>query len=209
MTVEPLPWRLYILGMGEWLKNIRVVAAAAFFIVAMIGCSAEQKQKWADFDPLDFDRSAATEGADEELLTRVTDNPTDDDGDPTWLPHPVDVRVYPTTRFAMADGQVVLETRIELVDAMGDPVKAPGLFGIALEGAQRGDMSPFDQTMYRWQMRVRTLNDQRRHYDPVTQTYLFNLKLRELAAPRQAVTVKATFTTMQGKVLEGEFVIAE
>lgn len=177
-------------------------------LVGAAGCTAEQRQQWEQFDLLHRDAAPAAEGdAAVEPLGRVSDNPADADGEPAWHPQAVAVRVYPTTRFALSEGQVVLEARIELVDAMGDPVKASGLFAVALEGSDPVGLTPQDRTLYRWQISVRTLDDQKRHYDPVTQTYLFNLKLREMAAPREAVVAKASFTTLDGKVLQGQMTV--
>lgn len=194
----------YIHAMAE-LKWILAVGC----LLAAVACTPEQREQWTNMDLLKTKDAGEDEAGLIEASPRVADNLPDDGGDPVWLPTPQSIAVYPSTRFAMVEGNLALEARIELRDEMGDPVKAPGRFDITLEGPQRAGMTPMDRTLYRWQVDVRTLADQRRHYDPVTQTYLFTLKLNELAIPRQTMLVKASFEKRDGRVLKGELAIAE
>lgn len=117
-----------------------------------------------------------------------------------WWPQATAMRVYPSTRFVEAPGEgggggnrrAILEARIELRDEMGDAVKAAGIVGLELFAGAAGDEG-FGRRLYRWDVTMQTLEDQQRHFDSVTRTYLFRL---ELDAPPQAddIMLRATFT---------------
>ena len=72
-----------------------------------------------------------------------------------WRPRPVSIRVYPSTRLVVQDGEAILEARVELSDEMGDPIKAPGEFRLELYSDET------KQQLYAWRVRVLTLDEQR------------------------------------------------
>lgn len=120
-----------------------------------------------------------------------------------WRPEPASLRVYPSTRYAEAATGVVLEARIELRDEMGDAVKAAGRVGLELVAADEA-ASALDRRLYRWDVTMRTLADQRDHFDSVTRTYVFRLELDEAAAEKPAV-LRVTFTrASDGRRLSAE-----
>ena len=131
-------------------------------------------------------------------------------GDPTQQPHtnptggdywrikPAQMRVYPSTRFVVNEGQVVLEARIELFDEMGDSVKGVGHFHLELHTAGEKKAS---KRLYTWDVSARTLAEQRRYYESITRAYLFPLKLHSDKAPDREVSIEVIFTTPRGRRL--------
>lgn len=111
-----------------------------------------------------------------------------------WRPLPVQVRVHPATRFAMHNGEPVLEARIELLDAMLDSVKGSGTFRLELLDAA-GPTSPRGgQQLYIWDLSLMTLDDQQLHYDPVTRAYYFPLRLDNFAVAERPTLLRVTVT---------------
>ena len=117
-----------------------------------------------------------------------------DVGEGVWRIHPVRMRVYPSTRLVVEDGDPVLEARIEFTDAAGDPTKAVGdlrfeLHSLAATSQTRrqGDL------LYRWQVSMRTLQDNHLYYDPITRAYLYRLRMDEALAVGQPLLLNVTF----------------
>jgi len=121
-----------------------------------------------------------------------------------WWPAPVRMRVYPASRFAGNDGYVVLEARIELVDAMDDSVKVAGRFRFELIDDERDGASRIDRRLYSWDVPLLTLEHQRQHYDSVTRTYLFRLRMDEQLVPRKATKLLVTYMPPTGSNLSAE-----
>ncbi len=115
-------------------------------------------------------------------------------GDSTsWSPQVSSLRVYPSTRFVREQGGNVLNARIELLDQMGDSMKASGtarfdLFASDESGAALG------QRLYHWDVALHTLEDQRLHFDEVTRAYLFRLQLDDQATVTRPTMLRVTFT---------------
>jgi hypothetical protein len=120
----------------------------------------------------------------------------DDSGSEVWSPQPVQMRVYPSSRFAAApDGSPVLEARIELLDSMGDSTKAAGEYRVELlRSAEEG----MGERLYAWDVLVQNQAQQARHYDKVTRTYLFRLKLDDAGPPQHPTSIRVTFTPLSG-----------
>ncbi len=121
-----------------------------------------------------------------------------------WWPVPVRMRVYPASRFAGGDGYIVLEARIEMVDAMDDSVKAAGRFRFELIDAERDGGSRIDRRLYSWDVPLLTLEHQRHHYDSVTRTYLFRLRMDEQLVPRKSMKLLVTYMPPTGSNLTAE-----
>jgi hypothetical protein len=125
-----------------------------------------------------------------------------------WWPTPVRMRVYPASRFAGGDGYIVLEARIELLDAMDDAVKAPGRFRFELIDAERESTSHIDRRLYSWDVPLLSLDHQRQHYDSVTRTYLFRLRMDEQLVPHKAMKLLVTYMPPTGANLSAEQIMA-
>ncbi|MFP4144568.1 MAG: hypothetical protein ACOCTI_07510 [Phycisphaeraceae bacterium] len=110
-----------------------------------------------------------------------------------WQPRPVAMRIYPSTRFASEEGQHLLEARLEFSDEMGDSIKAAGRLSFGLYAAAPAG-GALGRELYRWQVDLLTLEDQQQHFDPVTRTYLFRLKLDRPIATTQPTTLRVSFT---------------
>ena len=138
-----------------------------------------------------------------EIFTRPTPQPG------AWLPAPVRIRVYPASRFATDPDSktVVLDARIELFDEMADSVKGAGQFHFELLNNPRRESTALERRLYSWDVPMLTLEQQRKAYDKVTQTYLFRLKMDDLFFPTKDTTLKATFTPSGGQPLRDEVVM--
>lgn len=125
-----------------------------------------------------------------------------------WQPRPVRLRVYPATRFVQVDGSSRLDARIELMDQMDDSVKGAGQFRVELYpragNRDRDDAAP----LYVWQVAVRTLDAQRQFYDPITQSYRFQLAIDDPNHSRQDMLLRAILYTSDGRRLQNEAVVA-
>lgn len=117
-----------------------------------------------------------------------------------WQPTPVAVRVYPSTRFVREADMVLLELRLELLDEMGDPVKASGLVQVAL-ATGNGQASVNSQVLFRWDIDLSTIEDQKQFYDGVTRTYLFRLRVQRQEVASRPTVVRVSFSTDQSQRL--------
>ena len=126
-----------------------------------------------------------------------------------WVPRPVALRIYPATRFVVEDEVATLDARVELFDAMGDATKASGLARFELfDGPSSGNpVSGGPGLLYRWDIVLTTLGDQRTYFDPVTATYAFPLKIDSLDAIKDAVYLRATLNLAEGQRLNDEQVV--
>ncbi len=125
-------------------------------------------------------------------------------GQAHWKIEPIDMRVYPSTRFVRGPEQGVLEVRIELFDEMGDSVKAVGRIHIELYATRRRDRPSLDRRLYAWEASLLTLEKQLRYYDPITRTYMFPLSLDSLSVARDATMLRVTFVLPDGRRLEAQ-----
>lgn len=114
-----------------------------------------------------------------------------------WQPGPVALRIFPSTRYVQEQGQPLLEARIELLDAMGDSIKAAGQMQLELFASDPAGLT-LGRRLYLWNAAVLTLEDQREHYDPITRTYLFRLELDDLAVTQRPTVLRATFVPAAG-----------
>lgn len=124
-----------------------------------------------------------------------------------WRPEPVTMRVFPSTRFVKDGEQVALEARIELLDEMNDSIKWAGQFRLELYETGRASGPALGQRLYGWNADVITIEHQRQHYDPITRTYLFRLKLDDPAAPLHETVLRVAMTRPNGTRLETQAVL--
>ena len=117
-----------------------------------------------------------------------------------WRPEPVQMRVYPSTRFVRRDGATVLEARVELFDQMADSVKSSGHFYFELYQTNTKDGAP--KRVHTWHVTVQALEHQRMFYEPITRAYLFPLELRDAWSSRRTAKLRVLFTPRQGTRLE-------
>lgn len=126
-----------------------------------------------------------------------------EDGD-QWRPHVVDMRVYPSSKFARVDQQLIVEARVELLDQMGDSIKSSGVAQFQLNTTGYVSGSSESRSLYKWDITLDSLEDQRTYYDPITRAYLFRLKLDQHAAPQVPTSLQVVFTLPNGQRLSAQ-----
>ena len=119
-----------------------------------------------------------------------------------WEPKPTALRIYPSTRFTTRENEEVLDARVELFDQMGDSVKGSGHFTFELVedagAAGRGTQ------LYVWDAEVYTLEAQRKFYDPISQGYLFRLKMDDNEIAKRGAILRVTFLPIDGERLDAQ-----
>lgn len=125
----------------------------------------------------------------------------------SWRPSPETIRVYPSSKFARVEEQLIIEARVELIDEMGDPTKSSGvvLFQLKTTGNASGRSEP--KQLYKWDIRLMTLEDHQLAYDPITQAYLFRLKCDQKNVPTVPTTLHVTFVRPQGQRLDAQAIL--
>lgn len=124
-----------------------------------------------------------------------------------WSTRPTRMRVYPTTRFSQEGGHSILEAHIELFDEMGDSVKGVGRFRMELLTRARGSDQSMGDRLYTWDVDMLTLADQQRHWDPITRTYWFRLKLDDLPSTERGTLFHVQFLLPDGGRLDTRSVL--
>lgn len=125
----------------------------------------------------------------------------------SWRPSPVEIRVYPSSKFARVEDQLIIEARVELIDEMGDPTKSSGLLLFQLKTTGHVSGSAEARQLYKWDIRLMSLEDHEVAYDPITQAYLFRLKLEQKNAPSVPTTLQVTFVRPQGQRLDAQAIL--
>jgi hypothetical protein len=127
-----------------------------------------------------------------------------------WAFRPVSMRVHPFTSLVMdRDIGLVLDARIELVDAMGDTSKGLGTFRFELYADQLTEGREGEgQRLYFWEGSVATLDETRQHYDSITRTYAFKLQLHESPQRNRQLRLAVQFDGVWGKRLTAASAIA-
>jgi len=121
-----------------------------------------------------------------------------------WRPEVTGVRIYPSSRFARVDQQLIVEARVELLDEMGDSTKSSGMVQIQLSTTGRVSGSAEARQLYKWDINLETLQDQKTYYDPITRSYLFRLKMDQESAPQVPTLLQVIFTRPNGQQLSGQ-----
>ena len=118
-----------------------------------------------------------------------------------WIPKPVAVRIYPSTRFTVKENKPILEARVELFDEMGDSIKAAGWVSCEL----LEDIGPVGNgagtQLYIWDVDLTSIHAQRLYYDPISRGYLLQLLLDENKISKKGAILKVVYTTAEGKRL--------
>ena len=74
------------------------------------------------------------------------------------------------------------------------------LYRVAAGAAREG----VNVRLFQWDAPMTTLQENRRHYDPITRTYTFKLKLEEPVAPHQRLRLEVQYTDLHGHRLTAE-----
>jgi len=127
--------------------------------------------------------------------------------DEYWQIEPVQVRVYPSTRFVFEEGLPILDARIEFQDAAGDTMKAVGDLRFELAALTPSGEPRVNDPLYEWFVPMRTLEENKRFYDGITRSYAYRLKLETPAIGNEAVMLIVTYTPPEGKRLSARTVL--
>lgn len=119
-----------------------------------------------------------------------------------WPFRPTSVRLHPLTHAVRAQAAVsTIDARIEFFDRFGHTSKGLGVVRFELHGGEA--MGP-SRRIASWEIDVRDVEQNMRHYDDVTHTYLFRLGLgneEDLpATARLDVTVTMPNQKMSGSI---------
>ena len=126
-----------------------------------------------------------------------------------WQPEPVSMRVYPSTRFVAGGTEPYLLVRIELTDEMGDSIKAAGKMHLELRRTTGAAAAVARDRLYAWDVPLHTLEDQQRHYDRVTRTYQFRLRLDEPITSQRDTSLFVVLSPTDGRRLEASAVLPD
>jgi hypothetical protein len=132
---------------------------------------------------------------------------TSTDEPPPWPFWPVRMRIHPLTRVAMDSGseQLVIEARLEFLDADGHTTRATGqvLFQL-MNGPNESDDAPPRRA---WpEQDLRDLKVNRTRFDDVTSTYLFPIDVdRDDLA--DGPELRAYFVSSNGAMMKDRFTI--
>jgi hypothetical protein len=113
-----------------------------------------------------------------------------------WPYWPTGMRIHPLTRLDQDDEeQFVVESRIEFTDRDGVTSRAHGeIFLDLLPDVALDEVRPMKQ----WHVDLRHLPTNATHFDPVTRTYLFKLKIEAEDVARARV-LRVTFVGAEGR----------
>jgi len=124
-----------------------------------------------------------------------------------WPFAPVAMRVHPFTSitFDPEQNSLVLEVRMELLDQVGDVTKGVGDFRFELYADKlKASLRGVDERLNVWDGPVSTLEQNRQHYDSITRTYSFKLRLDPAPPADQKLRLVAQFTDPSGKRILAE-----
>lgn len=121
-----------------------------------------------------------------------------------WIAHPQKLRIYPSSRFIVADQGPALEVRIEMLDEMGDSVKGAGGMHMELLEAVKQHRDALEKKLYSWDVPLKTIEDQQSYFESVTRTYHFVLRLDEQIPDDFQVTLAISFQREDGLLLQAK-----
>jgi len=130
----------------------------------------------------------------------------------TWPFVPMQMRVHPFTAVEVDRGDegVRLEARIEMLDRLGDVTKAVGDYRFELYQMERDfyENPAEGKLLYQWSAPMTTLEQNRRHWDSITRTYLFKLQMDQLPRVDGRLVLVTNFTDPGGRHLRAQAVVA-
>jgi len=119
-----------------------------------------------------------------------------------WPFWPVAVRVHPFTSLSYDEQAeaAVLEAWIELIDPAGDVTKGIGQFRLELYMiGSRASREGQAHRLHLWDVAVETVQDSARHFDSLTRTHQFRLRLEEMPETGGKLELRVQFTDARGE----------
>ena len=132
-------------------------------------------------------------------------------GSSEWPFAPATMRIHPFTQFSIdtATGKPILDARIELLDPMGDVTKGIGTLRFELlatsDRASASQVS--DRRIDMWDVSLITLDENHQHFDRITRTYGFKLKLDAIPDNNTRLRLQAQFTKPSGRRLSADMLL--
>lgn len=109
------------------------------------------------------------------------------------------MRLYPTTRFTLPTTPCELDLRVELLDELGDPIKATGDWRIELHPhASAAPGISAGLPLASWDIPMRTREQNHQLYDRITRSYQLRLKINHVAPDQQPMWLTVTLMPTQG-----------
>jgi len=128
-----------------------------------------------------------------------------------WPFRPVAMRIHPFTALTINETQrsTVLEARIELLDQLGDVAKGVGELRFELyEMEPTASRTGQEKQVQRWDAPLATLDQNRQHWDAITRTYTFRLRLVDTPRSDKKYRLVAQLTDPNGNRLRAESPVA-
>jgi len=177
-TLQPRPGSGYAVGMFTRMLSARVYCV---LMVALVAGGCENGGGGMTMPP------------------KPTDTPADV-ADPRWPFWPAQMHIHPLTRISTdrSTGATVLEARIEFLDQYGTTTRGFGQIRLELSDQAGAVPSAFTDV---WSIDLRLLERNRTHFDDVTRTYLFKLKLDQQQIPARP-ELRAYFYGSDGATLK-------
>ncbi|MAE62309.1 MAG: hypothetical protein CMJ49_13250 [Planctomycetaceae bacterium] len=134
-----------------------------------------------------------------------------DVGATEWPFAPAAMRIHPFTQITVdaETGSPMLDAHIELLDQAGDVTKGIGTLRFELVSvSDRASASAVnDRRIEMWDVALETLDDNLQHFDRITRTYGFKLKLNAPPDNKARLRLHAQFTKPTGNRLTAEMLV--
>ena len=112
------------------------------------------------------------------------------------LPHKVSIHPFTGTEKTDAGGKpVAIEARIKTLDAFDDPTKAFGMFRFSLHHYRQYSTDHRGDQLAVWEEDLLDPKTNRRHWDPISQSYKFQLRWGHGLIPGQNYVLEAQFVS--------------
>ena len=122
---------------------------------------------------------------------------------------PIAMRIHPFTQIAVDENTrtPILETRVELLDQMGDVTKSAGRFRFEVYASPVNASSSQQRQVAVWMVPVNDLKTTRQHWDPITRTYVFKLTLDQIPSDDIRLRLNAQFIGPTSQRLTDERIV--
>ena len=112
------------------------------------------------------------------------------------LPHKISIHPFTGTQTSdEAGGPIAIEARIKTLDAFGDPTKAFGQFRFSLHQYRQYSTNERGEQLAVWEEDLLDAKVNRRHWDPISQSYKFQLRWSKGLATGQHYVLEAQFVS--------------
>jgi len=117
-----------------------------------------------------------------------------------WPFRPVAMRIHPFTSLELGPRSSVIEARLELIDPVGDVTKGVGAMRFELYAEPPTESRQGQgRRLYTWDASIAALEENQAHWDSITRTYHFTLKLPERPARQQRLRLHVQFDSTAGR----------